>query len=236
MTSPSAPAAHPTAQVHPTAVIGDGVTIGAGAVVGPFAVLSGPCEIGEGCWIGPHAVIGTPPEIRGWDHPAAGAASGGHGCVIGAGSVIREHVCIQQGSHRPTTVGQDCFIMTGTVICHDVRLGDGVTLSAGTRLAGHVEVGDRANLGLGTVVHQFRRIGSGTMVGMGAVVTRDVRPFTKAYGNPCREHGINTIGLERSGVCPAAVAAVVACLDADGAGRDAIGDPWVEGALAQWFA
>jgi len=65
---------------------------------------------------------------------------------------------------------------------------------------GHVEVGDGANLGLGTSVHQGRRIGPGAMLGMGSVVTRDVPPYAKAYGNPCRVRGANAVGMTRGGL------------------------------------
>jgi UDP-N-acetylglucosamine acyltransferase len=37
------------------------------------------------------------------------------------------------------------------------------------------------------------------MVGMGSVVTRDVPPFSKAFGNPARVRGANVVGMERSG-------------------------------------
>ena len=43
------------------------------------------------------------------------------------------------------------------------------------------------------------------MVGMGSVVTRDVPPFAKAYGNPCRVHGVNAVGMSRGGLPQEAV-------------------------------
>ena len=47
---------------------------------------------------------------------------------------------------------------------------------------------------------QRRVIGPGAMVGMGSVVTRDVPPFAKAYGNPCRVRGANAVGMTRGGL------------------------------------
>ena len=58
---------------------------------------------------------------------------------------------------------------------------------------------------MNTVVHQRRVIGPGAMVGMGSVVTRDVPPFAKAYGNPCRVHGVNAVGMSRGGLPQEAV-------------------------------
>ena len=73
-------------------------------------------------------------------------------------------------------------------------------MASSVTLGGHVHVGDGANLGMCTVVHQRRVIGPGAMVGMGSVVTRDVPPYAKAYGNPCRVRGANAVGMTRGGL------------------------------------
>jgi UDP-N-acetylglucosamine acyltransferase len=75
-----------------------------------------------------------------------------------------------------------------------------MTMASSTTLGGHVRVGNGANLGMGTIVHQRRVIGPTAMVGMGSVVTRDIVPFALAYGNPCRVHRANTVGMQRAGV------------------------------------
>ena len=195
--------------IHPSAVVGDGVVLGTGNVVGPHAVLYGPLVLGDGNWIGPAVVIGTPPEVRGMEHGAQwDAPPSGHGVVIGNGNVIREQTMIHQGWKERTVVGDDCFIMNKVYIAHDTVIGDGVTLASTVTMGGHVRLGARANLGLGTVVHQRRVVGPGAMVGMGSVVTRDVPPFAKAYGNPARVQGANTVGMSRLGVDEATVARV----------------------------
>lgn len=194
--------------IHPTAVVGDGVRLGTGNVVGPHAVLLGPLEVGDDNWFGPGVVIGTPPEIRGQAHGAGWREPSGAGVVVGDRNVLRERVTVQQGSQRATRIGDDCFVMAGAYVAHDGELGDGVTLAAGASLAGHVAVGPAANIGMGVVVHQRRVVGPGVMVGMGAVVTRDVPPFARCYGSPARVQGANVVGMQRSGVDAATVAAV----------------------------
>lgn len=198
-----------TARIHPSAVIGTGVELGEGVTVGPHAVIVGPCVIGDRVWVGPGAVIGTPPEISSLPQNAAWDGDLDHfGVRIGDDTVIRELSTIHQGSHRTTTVGSGCWVLNSTYIAHDCLVGDGVTLSAGVRLGGHVVVGDAANLGMGAVVHQRRLIGGGAMVGMGTPVSRDVPPFTKAYGNPPRLHGVNAYTLRAQGFDDAAIRAV----------------------------
>ena len=154
--------------VHPSAMIYPGVKLGRGVKVFPYAVIGGPAEI-RGEWVGEGAI------------------------EIGDRTVIRERVVIQ----GPTRIGGDCYIMDGSHIAHDCVIGHGATLSPHVSLAGHVSVGDRATVGMGALVHQHRTIGEGAMVGMGAVVTRDVPPWRLWYGNPARDHGPNTVGLDR---------------------------------------
>jgi UDP-N-acetylglucosamine acyltransferase len=176
------------------------VVLGENNVIGPGVVLGGSVSIGSGNWIGPSAVVGAPPEVRGYSHPADWVDEAGQfGVIIGNNNVIREHAAIFAGSRITTTVGSDCFLMTGTYVGHDARVADWVTMSMHSVLAGHVQVGWKANLGIGACVHQFRVVGPGTMIGMGAVVTKDVEPFAKCYGNPARIHGANTVGLVRAG-------------------------------------
>jgi UDP-N-acetylglucosamine acyltransferase len=195
--------------IHPTAVISDSVSLGEGNTIGPFVVIDGPVTIGSGNWIGAGAIIGAPPEVRSFRHPRIPGDSVGGGVIIGNDNVIREHAQIHQGWKSTTRVGDRAFLMNQVYVAHDCHIGDDVTLASSVLLAGHVHLGDRVNLGLGTSVHQFRYVGTGSMVGMGSVVTRSIPPYAKAYGNPARLRGVNTVGMERSGIPADAVAAVV---------------------------
>lgn len=196
--------------IHPTAAIGPDVLIGTGVTIGPNAVLTGPLEIGDGCWIGAGTVLGAPPEILGALHPTSWSVSAGLGIRIGARTTIRELSTVHQGSERRTEIGEDCFVMNRVGIEHDVQIGDRCVVSSGTTLAGHVSVGDGVNLGMHTVAHQRRVVGSGSMIGMGTVVVKDVPPFAKAFGNPVSLHGVNRIGMSRSGISEEDIAAIEA--------------------------
>jgi UDP-N-acetylglucosamine acyltransferase len=200
--------------IHSSAVVAAEVELGEGNVIGPGVVLLGPLTVGDGNWFGAHTVIGAPAEIRGIDHGAAwDGQTVGTGITIGNGNVFREYVTIHQGHYDRTVVGDDCYLMNKVYIGHDGHLGDGVTMASSVTCGGHVHVGSGANLGMNTVVHQRRRIGPGAMVGMGSVVTRDLPPYAKAYGNPCRVRGANTVGMERSGLPVEAVQFVASAYD-----------------------
>ncbi|MBG6215262.1 UDP-N-acetylglucosamine acyltransferase [Cryobacterium sp. CAN_C3] len=194
--------------VHPTAQLIGEVSLGSGNTIGPFAVIIGPVTIGDGNWIGTGTVIGAPPEVRGWEHPRDSLQpSSGNGIVIGNRNVLREYAQVHQGWHDRTRLGDDIFLMNQSYVAHDCTIQDKVTLASSVLLAGHVVVGVGANLGLGTSVHQRCYVGEGAMIGMGSVITRNVPPFAKAYGNPARVHGANTIGMERAGIPPETIVA-----------------------------
>ncbi|BCN46928.1 acyl-ACP--UDP-N- acetylglucosamine O-acyltransferase [Prescottella equi] len=212
--------------IHPTAVIGDAVVIGDDVTVGPHAVLTGPLTIGDRCWIGAGAVLGAPPEILGAAHPQTWSEPAPHrGIVIGADTTIRELTTVHHGSERETIVGARCFVMNRVAIEHDVQVGDGCVVSAGSTFAGHVSIGAGANIGMHTVVHQRRVVGAGVVTGMGTVVVKDVPPYAKAFGNPVEVHGVNRIGMSRSGIADADIDAVdrlYAPGSADGSVPDAL--------------
>ncbi|SDP75997.1 acyl-ACP--UDP-N- acetylglucosamine O-acyltransferase [Lentzea jiangxiensis] len=195
--------------IHPSAVVGDGVELGDGITIGPGAVVLGPCVVEDGAWIGPGCVIGTPPEITSAEHNRAWDGELAHaGVHIGARAVVRELSTVHQGSYRATTVGADSWLLNRVYVAHDSLVGSGVTLSAGVSLGGHVQIGDKVNVGMNASVHQRRVIGAGAMVGMGTPVSKDVPPFARAYGSPVRVHGVNSVGMSRSGISDAAIEAL----------------------------
>jgi UDP-N-acetylglucosamine acyltransferase len=195
--------------VAPSAFIGPGVQLGADVVVGPFAVLLGPARIGDRVRIGPGTHVGGPPEISTERQNDAWIGDlAHHEIIVGADTVLRDHVVIHNGSVRPTVIGDGCWIFSRAYVAHDVMVGDRVTLSAGVALGGHATVRHDANLGLNVSVHQRRSIGAFAMVGMGTPVTHDVPPFATAYGVPARVHGVNRFGMARAGVAERDIAGI----------------------------
>ncbi|TFC01245.1 UDP-N-acetylglucosamine acyltransferase [Cryobacterium mannosilyticum] len=223
--------------IHSTAQLIGEVALGSGNMIGPLVVIIGPVTIGDGNWIGTGAVIGAPPEVRSWQHPMDSASlDTGKGIVIGDRNVIREYVQIHQGWHEKTSLGNDVFLMNQSYVAHDCTIEDRATLASSVLLAGHVRIGEGANLGLGSSVHQRCYVADGAMIGMGSVVTRNIPPFAKAYGNPARVVGANTIGMQRAHFPEETIAATAAeygsAFDTDL--KTLSGLPGIAGAIGSW--
>jgi UDP-N-acetylglucosamine acyltransferase len=122
--------------------------------------------------------------------------------AIGEGTVIREYATINRGTAHSftTTVGRNCLLMSYVHIAHDCQIGNNVILSNVVQLAGHVMIEDKAIISGLSAVHQFARIGRQSFIGGCSRVSKDIPPFLKAVGNPVKLYGLNTIGLQRSGM------------------------------------
>jgi UDP-N-acetylglucosamine acyltransferase len=197
---------HPTALVDPRAELGEGVRIG------PYCVLDGRIRIGDGtvleafvricdfvelgrdCRLSEQVVLGREPQ----DTAFAGEESW---VRIGNRVILRENVTIHRasGEGKATEVGDDCWLMEGCHLGHNVRMGRGCIMANKAGCAGHVQVGDHVNFGGMAGVHQFVKIGRFAMLGGLSKIVKDVPPFTLIDGRPARVYGLNKVGLRRNG-------------------------------------
>lgn len=203
----TAPRIHPTAIIAPDAdiaadveigafaIIGEGCTIDSGCVIAPRATLERNVTLGRSVKVGIGTVLGGAPQ----DLKYAGEETT---VEIDDGTVIREYVTINRGTAHSfkTTVGANCLIMSYVHIGHDCRIGNSVILSNVVQLAGHVTIEDKAIISGVSAVHQFARIGRHSFIGGMSRVSKDIPPFLKAVGNPVKLYGLNTVGLQRSGM------------------------------------
>jgi sugar O-acyltransferase (sialic acid O-acetyltransferase NeuD family) len=112
-------------------------------------------------------------------HPAAVIPPS---CRLGEGTVVQAGVV----ATTDVEVGAHVSVMPLTVLTHDDRLDDFVTVAAGVQVAGMVHVREGAYLGSGCLIRESRTIGPWALVGMGAVVTRDVPGSEVWAGVPAR--------------------------------------------------
>lgn len=225
----------PTAQIHPSAAIEDGATIGAGAIIGPFCtvgaqvvlgravhlkshvVVTGDTSIGDETIIFPFAVVGEVPQ----DLKFKGESTQ---LVIGKRNRIREGATLNTGTTGGggiTRVGDDCLLMTGSHVAHDVTVGNRVIMANQVALAGHCVVEDDVIIGGLSGIHQFVRLGKGAIIGAVTMVTHDVIPHGLVQGPRGQLDGLNLVGLKRRGVARADITALRAAYQALAQGEGA---------------
>lgn len=189
----------PTVEVGPYCVIEKGVRIGEGTRIGPHVHIQGQTTIGRENTIGSHCTIGHAPQHAAYKGEPRWLR-------IGDRNQIREFVSIHRAFYEGegTTVGNDCMFMGFVHIGHDCRIGNGVIVVNSTSIGGHAEIGDRAFISGMTGVHQFCRIGRLAFVGGIIKIAQDVPPFVMADENPPRIRALNSVGLRRAGISPAA--------------------------------
>ena len=206
--------------IHPTAIIDPSAKLDPSVKVGPYTVIREDVVGGAGTVIGAHAVlefvhmgkdniisdasyIGVAPQ----DLKYAGEPTR---LVMGERNQVREGVTLNRGTKATgeTRIGSGCMFMALSHVAHDCRIGDGVILVNSVGLAGHVEIGDYVVVGGLCGVHQFVRIGRLCMVSGGSMVGKDVPPFCTAQGDRASLRGLNSLGLRRAGIAPAAVRAI----------------------------
>lgn len=201
------------ARIHPTAIISADADIAADAEIGAFAIVGEGCTVGPGNVIAPRATLERNVTLGRSVRVGIGSIVGGAPqdlkyageettVEIGDDTVIREYVTVNRGTAHSfkTTVGKNCLLMSYVHIAHDCQIGNGVILSNVVQLAGHVTIEDKAIISGLSAVHQFARIGHHSFIGGMSRVSKDIPPFLKAVGNPVKLYGLNTIGLQRSGL------------------------------------
>ena len=206
----------PSARIAAGAVIGRNVSVGPYCTVGADVSLADDCRlvshvnvaghtaIGARTVVYPFASLGTPPQ-------SVKYRGGPTRLVIGADCDIREHVTVSVGTEDDrgvTEIGDGCFLMVGSHIGHDCKLGSKVIMSNNTLLAGHVSVGDNVLFGGGAAVRQFVRIGDGAMIVGLSGVRADVIPWGTVQGPLANLVGLNVVGMRRSGIAKSDVLAL----------------------------
>jgi UDP-N-acetylglucosamine acyltransferase len=198
--------------IHPTALIDRRAAIDPTAEIGPYVVIEGPVVVGPGTRVLAHVVL-TGHTAIGRDNVIHMSAVIGHapqdvsykdaptGLRIGDRNIIREHAEIHRATNveRPTTLGDDNFLLSQSHVAHDCQLGNRIILATGATLGGHVHVDDLVFVSGNCVVHQNVRIGRLALLRGLSRTSRDVPPYCiMDFTHTVR--GINRIGLRRAGM------------------------------------
>jgi UDP-N-acetylglucosamine acyltransferase len=205
--------------IDQTARVADSARIGAGVSIGPYCIIGPDVEIGDNCRlvanvhiaghttigtgtvIYPFASLGTPPQ-------SVKYRGGPTRLIIGQNCDIRESVTVNTGTEDDrgvTEIGDRCFLMAGSHVAHDCKVGNDVTFANNAVAGGHVVIGDRTFLGGQAAVRQFVRIGEGAMIVGMSGVRADIIPWGMAQGPLANLVGINVVGLRRRGFARAEI-------------------------------
>ena len=197
-----------TACVDPRAEIADDVEIGPYCVIGPDVKIGrgtrllshvcvyGQTAIGEHNLISPFVVLGGDPQDVSYQGTPTRVEIGDH-------NIIRENVTVNRATEKEdglTRVGSHNFLMAGSHVAHDCKLGDRITIANGSMLGGHVHVESYASLSGGVAVHHYVTIGAYSFVGGQSRIYHDVPPYMLVEGNPSKVRCINIVEIGRAHV------------------------------------
>jgi len=156
------------------------VEIGEGARIRSGTVIYGGVKIGKNLQTGHNVVIREENEI-GDDFAIWNNTVIDYGCTIGVDVKIHCNCYMAQF----TIVEDKAFMAPGVTIANDLH--PGCEFSAKCMRGPHI--GKGVQIGVNVTILPFVKIGESCLIGGGSVVTKDLPPFSLAYGNPARVVG-----------------------------------------------
>lgn len=168
--------------------IDDGVSIGAETTIGDNVVVHLGTQIGARCRIQDNTTIGGTGLAfhRGVDgqtyfFPHLGRVLIGDDVTIGANS------CIVRGMLNDTIIGARSKLGNFVNIGHNCTVGSDCFLSSGVVLCGRVAIEDGVRMAASVCVNDHVRVGAGAWIGLGSVVTKTVAPNARVFGVPAEQ-------------------------------------------------
>lgn len=186
----------PSCEIGPYAVVGAHVSLGPRNVLFAHAIVKGHTTLGADNRVFSHAVLGEiPQDLKYRGEPTR--------LVVGDRNTFRECATVNTGTEGGggvTTIGNGCLFMAQSHVGHDCVIGDGAIVANSVALAGHVTLEDHVHVGGLAACHQFCRLGRLSFVSGLTGITMDVPPYCTAAGARAELAGLNTVGMQRSGM------------------------------------
>ncbi|WP_171121389.1 MULTISPECIES: acyl-ACP--UDP-N-acetylglucosamine O-acyltransferase [unclassified Ruegeria] len=200
--------------IHPSAIIEDGAQIGEDCIIGPFCYVGPQVKLGDRVELKSHVVVTGDTSVGDetviFNFSVIGEIPqdlkfGGENTrlEIGKRNRIREHVTVNTGTDGGggvTRIGDDCLLMAGVHVAHDVQIGNRVIMVNHAGAAGHCIIEDDVIVGGISGLHQWVRVGRGAIIGALTMVPNDVIPYGLVQAPRGELDGLNLVGLKRKGV------------------------------------
>jgi len=168
-----------------------------GNIIHASAIIYDGVVLGDNIYIGPGCIIGAPPEHP--DIDPRNYQSNGM-VVIKDGSILHGNNTVDCGMNEPTIIGENCILMKGAHVGHDVQLGQKVVLACGSLVGGHSKLSDYSYIGLNAVLHQFSVVGKGAMLGASGFSKGELEEFGMYVGVPAKKIGLNVRLMSKMGI------------------------------------
>jgi acetyltransferase-like isoleucine patch superfamily enzyme len=156
------------------------VTIGEGARIRSGSVIYSGSKIGANLQTGHNVVIREENEI-GDDFAVWNNTVIDYGCKIGSHVKIHCNCYVAQF----TIIEDEAFMAPGVTIANDLHPG---CEKSGECMRGP-HIGKGVQIGVNVTLVPMIKIGEHSLIGAGSVVTKDIPPYSLAYGNPARVVG-----------------------------------------------
>ncbi len=146
---------------HETAVIDDNCKIGAGTKIWHFSHIMPNCEIGENCNIGQNVVVSP-------------------GVILGNNVKIQNNVSVYTG-----VICEDDVFLGPSMVFTNVTNPRSAIVRRGKYETTIVRKG--ASIGANATIVCGNNIGEFSFIGAGAVITKEVKSYALAVGNPAKQ-------------------------------------------------